>query len=175
VGTGARFTVTLPVAAVPLDEPKTEVQAEAGGEGAAGGVADLPSLEGIRVLVVDDEPDAREVIRRTLEDRGATVVTAGSAAEALERLSSERPGVLLSDIAMPGTDGYGLLKRVRALGPDRHGDVPAIALTAFAGADDRAKVLRAGYLTHVAKPVEPRELVAAVARAVVRPGEAGGE
>ena len=120
-------------------------------------------LSGIRVVVVDDQEDARDLIKRVLEDCGAHVLTASSAAEALALVESERPDVLVSDIGMPDIDGYELLRRVRAIGPDRGGRVPAVALTAFARSEDRTRALRAGFLVHVSKPVDPSELIATVA------------
>ena len=116
-------------------------------------------LEGLTVLVVDDQADALDLIRRVLEDCAATVLTAATANEALRLIEQRRPHVLVSDIGMPEVDGYELLKRVRAL--DRR--LPAIALTAFARSEDRTKALRAGFMVHVAKPVDPSELVATVA------------
>ena len=120
-------------------------------------------LAGIKVLVVDDEIDARDLIRRVLSDCHAEVLLAGSARDALRLIENERPNVLVSDIGMPDIDGYELLKRVRALGQSRGGRMPAIALTAFARSEDRTRALRAGFLVHVAKPVEPSELVATIA------------
>ena len=98
------------------------------------------------------------------------MLTAGSADEAITLLEQHRVHLLLSDIGMPGTDGFDLLRRVRALGPDRGGDIPAIALTAFARAEDRTKVMRAGFRMHVSKPVEAAELCAAVANVAGRAG-----
>ena len=127
-------------------------------------------LSGIKVLVVDDQADARELIGRVLAECDAHVLTAGTADEALSAIEKERPDVLVSDIGMPDVDGYELLRRVRALGPSRGGRLPAIALTAFARSEDRTRALRAGYLAHVSKPVEPSELVATVASVVGRTG-----
>jgi signal transduction histidine kinase/ActR/RegA family two-component response regulator len=129
-------------------------------------------LSNVKVLVVDDEPDARELVRRVLSECDALVLTAGTAAEALQLLEKERPDVLVSDIGMPDVDGYELLRRVRALGQSRGGKVPAVALTAFARSEDRTRALRAGFLVHVSKPVEPSELVATVASVACRTGEA---
>jgi PAS domain S-box-containing protein len=120
-------------------------------------------LTGITVLVVDDQPDARDLVKRVLEDSCATVLTAADVKEALRLVEDRRPDVLVTDIGMPEVDGYELLKRVRALGPLRGGRLPAIALTAFARSEDRTRALRAGFLVHVAKPVDPSELVATVA------------
>jgi signal transduction histidine kinase/PAS domain-containing protein/ActR/RegA family two-component response regulator len=133
-------------------------------------------LSGVRVLVVDDEPDARELVKRVLDECDAQVFTASGAAEALAIVEREKPDVLVSDIGMPDVDGYELLRRVRSLGLDRGGRVPAIALTAFARSEDRTRALRAGFLVHVSKPVEPSELVATVASVTGRagvPGEPG--
>jgi len=125
-------------------------------------------LAGIKVLVVDDQPEALELLRRVLEDSRAEVRVAGSAAEALALVESERPDVLVSDIGMPEVDGYELLRRVRELGPGRGGALPAIALTAFARSEDRTRALRAGFRVHVAKPVDPAELLATVASVIDR-------
>ena len=125
-------------------------------------------LSGIKVLVVDDHADARELIRRVLEDCAADVLTAGTADEAIDLVRAQRPDVLISDIGMPDVDGFELLRRVRALGPSQGGNVPAIALTAFARSEDRTRALRAGFLVHVSKPVDPSELVATVLSVVRR-------
>jgi CheY-like chemotaxis protein len=130
---------------------------------------DPSSLAGLNILVVDDEPDARDLIRRVLEDCGATVVTADSAAEALSLLHETTPDVLVSDIGMPGQDGYEFIDSVRKLETSRKArKVPALALTAFARWEDRTRALIAGYEMHVSKPVEPFELVASVAALVRR-------
>lgn len=113
--------------------------------------------------MVDDEPDARALIKRLLEDCNAIVATAGSAAEAMQRFDTDPPDLLVSDIGMPGEDGYALIRRVRALGPERGGSVPAVALTAYARSEDRIKAVAAGFQHHVAKPVEPAELITMVA------------
>jgi signal transduction histidine kinase/ActR/RegA family two-component response regulator len=120
-------------------------------------------LAGLKVLVVDDEADARELIKHVLAACDAQVLTASSAEQAVAIVAAERPHVLVSDIGMPDADGYQLLRTVRALGPERGGNLPAIALTAFARSEDRTRALRAGFLVHVSKPVEPAELVASVA------------
>jgi len=129
------------------------------------------NLTGIKVLVVDDEGDARDLVQRVLSDCNAEVLTAGSATDALLLVENERPNVLVSDIGMPDVDGYELLKRVRTLEQSRGGRIPAIALTAFARSEDRTRALRAGFLVHVSKPVEPSELVATVASVTGRSGE----
>jgi len=128
------------------------------------------SLSGLKVLVVDDEPDARDLLRRLLERRQATVITAGSAIDGLQLLEQEKPDVLVSDIGMPLVDGYEFIAQIRSLGADRGGHLPAIALTAFARAEDRARALRSGYTVHMAKPVEPANLIAIVASVAGRAG-----
>jgi signal transduction histidine kinase/ActR/RegA family two-component response regulator len=124
------------------------------------------SLSGIRVLIIEDEPDARDLIRRVLERAGATVECAGSADEGLDSIATFRPVVLISDIGMPGKDGYTFIREVRARAPEQGGRTPAIALTAFARVEDRTRALVAGYQTHIAKPISPDELIASVASLV---------
>jgi PAS domain S-box-containing protein len=160
-GRGATFTVQLPAAADNAQLPQA-VRKEAApparppsGEGAS-------ELAGVTVLVVDDETDARELIKRILNDSGARVHTAGTAAQALQLLLAERPDMLISDIGMPDIDGFELLALVRALGTGKGGDLPAIALTAFARSEDRTRALREGFQAHIAKPVEPAQLIAVV-------------
>jgi CheY-like chemotaxis protein len=120
-------------------------------------------LYGLKLLVVDDDVDTRELIDWVLRRAGAEVVTAESAAEALAALDKERFHLLISDIAMPDEDGYSLLKKVRALPPERGGRIPAVALTAHSMVQDRLQSLRAGFQSHVPKPVVPEELVEVVA------------
>lgn len=131
-----------------------------------------PSLNDLRVLVVDDEPDARELVAAVLTGRGADVVSVGSAGEALEEMEKHPFDVLVSDIGMPQMDGYALIEKIRQLPSDRGGRIPAAALTAYAGVEDRMRVLSAGYQMHIPKPVEPAELatvVGSIALRYVRP------
>jgi CheY-like chemotaxis protein len=121
------------------------------------------SLDGVRVLVVEDTPYVRDVVRDILTEDGAKVTAVGSAEEALAALQWERPDVLLSDLAMPGKGGYWLIQQVRALPPERGGVTPAAALTAFTGPEHSASVLRAGFQLHVEKPVSLDALIRAVA------------
>jgi PAS domain S-box-containing protein len=123
---------------------------------------EIPALPGTRVLLVDDDSDARSLISRILQDRGARVRAATGAKEALRIRDTEHFDVLVSDIGMPEVDGYGLIGMVRQLPRDRGGTLPAVALTAFAQPSDRTKALRAGFQSHVAKPVEARELVTTI-------------
>jgi CheY-like chemotaxis protein len=120
-------------------------------------------LYGLKILVVDDDVDTRELIDWVLRRAGAEVVTAGSVQEALDALEKERFHLLISDIAMPDEDGYSLLRKVRALAPSHGGRIPAIALTAHSMVTDRLQSLRAGFQSHVPKPVVPEELVEVVA------------
>jgi CheY-like chemotaxis protein len=127
-------------------------------------------------MIVDDECDARELLVAMLEKRGATVIAAASVAEALAALvdasNGKLPDVLLSDLGMPGEDGFDLIRRVRALAPQDGGTIPAIALTAYATTQDRARVLEAGFDRHLAKPIEPATLASAVARVARRVAKA---
>jgi CheY-like chemotaxis protein len=134
-----------------------------GANGAVSRNGDHTTLNGVRVLVVDDQPDAREVIAAMLRRCGAEVATAGSATEAMESFRRSRPDVLVSDLAMPDRDGFDLIRSVRELTPNQGGEVPAVALTAYARPEDRVRVLSAGFQMHVAKPVDPQNLIAAVA------------
>ena len=162
-GLGSVFTVRLPLAmaaAVPESQDAPEF--------AQGPLADL--LEGLQVLVVDDEADARDVVQRLLEDAGAQVKTAETANEALTILNEGlAPDIILSDIGMPDQDGYDFMRRVRGMAGDI-AEVPAAALTALARVEDRKRALMAGYQTHLAKPVDPSELVAMVASLTGRTG-----
>jgi PAS domain S-box-containing protein len=162
-GQGAAFTVRLPLAgSLPLGErPRAGPQATSTSAVARDG--EMPDLRGLRVLVVDDEADGRELIKRVLFDCNAEVTSAATATQALELVPRLRPELLVSDIGMPDMDGFELLERIRALGPAEGGDVPAIALTAFAQSEDKLRALEAGFHDHISKPVEPSELIAAVA------------
>jgi len=168
-GRGSAFTVLLPAApAGPARPPGPHGNAEAREAQADARVArplfDCPDrLDGLRVLVVDDDADAREVLRAGLAHCGAVVEVAGSAEEALAAVRASAPELLISDIGMPGEDGYALIRRVRELPAGRGGRVPAVALTAYARAEDRMQALRAGYQMHVSKPVELAELAAVAA------------
>ena len=159
VGHGSTFTARFPrspVTATPKG-PRVYSQADQ-----AVGLDEGPDLTGIRVLVVEDDDDARRLVEKVLETQGATVKSVASAREALDVLGRERIDVLLSDVEMPGTDGYQLIKELR-LRPSQHGgSVPAAALTAYARTEDRLRALRAGFQLHLAKPVQPAELVTVV-------------
>ncbi len=156
---GATFIVSLPL--VPV---RSEASREHPTTPSVVAVHSDPiDLTGVRVVVVDDEADARELIKRVLTQCGADVRCAGSALQALEVLKTNRPDVLISDIGMPHIDGYEFIRRVRQLPPLEGRRLPAIALTAFARSVDRTRAIMAGYQMHMAKPIEPQELVATVA------------
>ena len=121
------------------------------------------TLRGVRVLVVDDEADTRDVLSVIFGHYGAEVRAVASAAEALAAMDQWLPDVLVSDIGMPEDDGYALIRKVRALGTERGGNVPALALTAFSRTEDRKRALSAGFHKHLCKPADPAELVTAVA------------
>jgi signal transduction histidine kinase/ActR/RegA family two-component response regulator len=167
-GQGATFTVRLPL--VRAQPPMGHLYSTASilkPERSAD--HDEVTLSGLRVLVVDDEPDARALARRVLEERGADVVTVASAPEALAVVDGDRaPSVVVSDIGMPDEDGYDFIRKLRAL-PGSAGRIPAVALTALARNEDRKRALLAGYQTHISKPVDPAELVAVIARITDRP------
>jgi PAS domain S-box-containing protein len=155
-GKGATFTVGFPVLPLRIAE---EVRDEQPGPAET---AVKASLEGLRVMAVDDEPDTLDMIRAVLERCRAQVRTATSALEGLREMSDWTPDVLLADIGMPVRDGFWLIRRVRDLAPEHGGKVPAVALTACARHEDRLRTLSAGFQTHVAKPVEPAELIAVI-------------
>ena len=173
LGKGSTFTVTLPLVNTPRAVRPRPSNLPPRGDGLGG-----KPLAGLRLLVVDDEPDARELLGHILQGAGAQVKLVTSAAQALAELARVNPHVLLSDISMPDEDGYSLVRRVRTLPQQEGGSVPAIALTALARTDDRQEALLAGYQMHMAKPVEPEQLIEAVAnlagRGVVAAAGQGG-
>jgi len=160
-GQGATFIVALPISVARASDSARHERP---------GFADvdlfsvgLPSLAGVTVLVVDDEPDARVLVSRILEERGARTLNAQTGAEALKLLNTESVDILVSDIGMPDYDGYKFIQHIRRDQPKPLRNIPAIALTAYARADDRQRALLAGYQMHLAKPIEPRELIAGIA------------
>lgn len=161
-GQGAVFTVELPIAVGAralrkLDDAASLLDTE-------------PTLQGLHILVVDDEPDARELVGAVLERKGATVTTAATVTDALAAIEQARPDVILSDLGMPGEDGYSLIRRLRSRSPERGGRIPAAALTAYASAQDRTRALLAGFQSHVPKPIEASELAAVIANLAGRTG-----
>lgn len=169
---GATFVVKLPLSVIHhADEPEKIHPAMSVEDEDPRLFYEQLDLHPVKVLAVDDDPDSLALLRRVLEGRGARVITASSAAEALELLQAERPDVLLSDIGMPGMDGYELIRRVRSLDPEAGGRVPAAALTAFARPEDRTRAMLAGYQMHATKPIRPAELMALVASLAGLTGE----
>jgi len=160
-GKGTTFTVILPLMSVHQELRDVEMTRPVIGQSA---LTDRKlSLTDLRLLVVDDEPDACALVAAVLRERGAEVVAVESAGEALAEMGQQRFDVLVSDIGMPEMDGYELISKIRQLPADRGGRMPAAALTAYAGVEDRMRVLAAGYQMHIPKPVEPAELTAVVA------------
>jgi PAS domain S-box-containing protein len=155
-GLGATFMVQLPIRTEEQIVQPTNLDSVGSGE--------FPSLNGLRILVVDDNIDTLGLISFILEQCQAQVTTVTSASEALAALSQFKPNVLISDIGMPGEDGYSLIQRIRVLPAELGGQIPAAALTAFAGESERNRALTAGFQIHISKPVEPAELVAAVVK-----------
>jgi hypothetical protein len=164
LGQGAAFIVALPIVAVYRESEGGADRREPAAAPKLGELSDIHGrIKGMRVLVVDDKPDARALVKRLLEGCGASVTTAASASEAMRFLQDGKYDVLVSDVGMPGEDGYSLIRRVRALGPERGGETPAIALTAYARGEDRVKAVNAGFQHHIVKPVEAGELIAMIA------------
>lgn len=165
-GKGATFKVTLPTVVASRNPDRVVARAAR-----SGNLLDvLPTLGGVRVLVVEDEIDGREVLSAMLQQAGAAVRVAASAEEALGMLDGAQFDVLVSDIGMPIQDGYALMRRVRQRPPTQGGRIPALALTAYARPEDRLRALAAGFQIHVAKPVQPEELVTVVASLAGRLG-----
>ncbi|MEG4918387.1 PAS domain-containing protein [Microcoleus sp. B7-D4] len=160
-GQGATLTVRIPL--MPVQSPTSPVGTASPGQSF--------NLSGIKVLAVDDDADARDLVVFLLEDCGASVTAVANAADALAFLTQSVPDLLLSDIGMPDTDGYMLMRQVRALAPDKGGLVPAIALTAYAGEIDYQQALAAGFQRHICKPLDPDKLVQAIGEVLDRSGK----
>ncbi|MEH2394347.1 MAG: PAS domain S-box protein [Nostoc sp.] len=152
---GATFTVVLPLIKIYLNSHDSEQQPD-----------DSPDLNGVKVLLVDDERDTRELIAFILEQSGAVVMQAASAVEALRVMPQFQPNLLLSDIGMPEVDGYMLMRQIRAMLPEMGGTIPAIALTAYAAEVDYQQAIAAGFEQHITKPVEPAKLIRAIANLI---------
>jgi CheY-like chemotaxis protein len=163
-GEGATFTLTLPatdVTDVSVIDTRELRGRRRGGD--RSGPLEPHVLSGLRIMVVDDEPDGREWLSTMLEEFGASVTAADSAVAALDALAAVRPAILIVDIGMPEVDGYTLVKRVRTRTPEQGGRTPAVALTAFASREDRDRALAAGFDEHIPKPVHAAELVSLLA------------
>ncbi len=161
-GKGATFTITLPFVGVVSDQKGAEPLPPSNPDEVTT-FDGLPSLQGLKVLVVDDEADTRELICEVLKEVGSEVITCRSVAEALAALEQHKPDILISDLGMPDEDGYSLISKIRALPSEQGGHIPAAALTAYARAEDRLRVLRSGFQFHLPKPVDSAELVTVVA------------
>jgi PAS domain S-box-containing protein len=161
-GKGATFTINLPFVGVINNSQDAESEQPVHSDDIIS-LDGLPSLHGLKVLVVDDEADTRELIGEVLRECGSEVITSRSAAEALEALQQHKPDILISDLGMPDEDGYSLISKIRARPSERGGQIPAAALTAYARVEDRMRVLRSGFQFHLPKPVDSAELVTVVA------------
>ena len=161
-GKGATFTIMLPFVGV-ISSPQDAESEQAAQSDEVIPFDGLPSLQGLKILVVDDEADTRELIQEVLQECGSEVITSASAEEALLALEQHKPDILISDLGMPEEDGYSLISKIRALPSERGGQIPAAALTAYARAEDRMRVLRSGFQFHLPKPVDSAELVTVVA------------
>ncbi len=166
-GKGATFTVTLPMAHLKKVENDVQQEKQLSSPAAKNHSASVSLLQGVRLLLVDDDEFARELVTLMLQQEGAQITTAASVKEAMHIIKSSAPGqlpqVLISDISMPEEDGYALIRQIRALPVERGGHMRAVALTAFGRPEDRVRVMTAGFHTHVTKPVEQEELVAVIA------------
>ena len=162
-GKGATFKITLPFVGVVTNPPPEAEAVHPTHSDEVISFEGLPSLQGLKILVVDDEPDTRELIEEVLKECGSEVITSCSAADALVALQQHQPDILISDLGMPDEDGYSLISKIRALPPHQGGQIPAAALTAYARAEDRMRVLRSGFQFHLPKPVDSAELVTVVA------------
>jgi signal transduction histidine kinase/ActR/RegA family two-component response regulator len=160
---GALFVASLPIATVLENERPADLNRPHPDQSSRNGDHEAEPLDNVAILVVDDEPDACNVVKRVLERCNARVQTAHSATEALTMLDSYSPDVLISDLGMPGMDGYDFIRQVRSRGAEDGGDVAAVALTALARPDDHRRAIIAGYQMHLSKPVEARQLLAVVA------------
>ncbi|MEG4205547.1 PAS domain-containing protein [Microcoleus sp. Pol7_A1] len=160
-GQGATFTVRLPL----LNDDSRRQEEEAVNGAASPDISSLP-LAGLRILVVDDEPDSRDFVAFVLEEAGAEVISLSSGAEALQSIAQTAPDLLVSDIGMPQMDGYMLIERIRTQLAPEYRQLLAIALTAYAGEANERQVLQAGFDKHLAKPIDPTELVATVMRSI---------
>jgi CheY-like chemotaxis protein len=167
VDKGATFVVRLPVA--PLRAAPPQAAPPALTTSPLGLNLDCPpELAGLRVLVVDDEADARDLVRTVLESCNAEVRTAATAADAFQLFQASPPDLLVSDIGMKGNDGYWLIRQIRQLPDDQGGRIPAVAITAYAATKDRTRALLEGFTNHISKPTEPQEILAVVAASVGR-------
>lgn len=122
------------------------------------------NLAGLKVLVVDDDPDSRDLVAFLLQEYGIEVIVLASAVEVLKTLASTQPDILLCDIGMPDMDGYMLMRQIRSLPPEQGGQIPAIALTAYAGESNQKQALKAGFQWHLAKPVEPMDVISVIVK-----------
>jgi hypothetical protein len=167
---GSTFTIKLPLLeeSTNAQKQKSLEEVEESASSPLKSSISLPELTSVRVLVVDDETDSRKFMKTVLEECQAEVIAVASVPEALQMLKRWQPDVLISDIGMPQEDGYSLIRQVRSLPPDQGGNIPAAALTAYAGLEDRLRAIQAGFQLHLPKPIEPAELAIVIASLVKR-------
>ena len=163
IGQGATFAIRIPAASAQRAEHETDRRHESQLRQPVEGKEERLKLLGLRLLVVEDDPDTLDLLSFVFEENGAHVIAAGSVNDALNALDRSRPDVLVSDLAMPEKDGYDLIMQVRSRSSDKGGNIPAVALSAYTRAEDRSRALAAGFQVHVSKPVDPKRLVAVVA------------
>src|SRR6185369_11768639 len=165
LGKGATFSVEFPLTSSEVISSSAAVELFADNGHPALEASESSTdekLRDLRILIVEDDPDTQDLLRAMLQQHGAKVMTVGSVPNALKEISQEKPDVIISDIAMAGENGYELIRKVRSLAPESGGHIPAIALTAYAGVADRRRALLAGFQTHLAKPIEPDDLLAVI-------------
>src|SRR5215510_13044121 len=164
-GRGATFMIRLPLISTARLAPRSGSRAES--PAAAAKERKIPEnghrLDGVRVLLVEDNPDTLDMLKFIFDESGAEVIPTTSVDDALDALDRLRPDALVSDIAMPDRDGYDLIREIRSREPEQDGKIPAVAVTAYVRAEDRVRVLAAGFQMHIAKPIDPEELIAVVA------------
>jgi len=163
IGRGATFAIKLPAASAQRAEYEPDRRPESKFRQPIEGKGERQKLLGLRLLVVEDDPDTLDLLSFVFEENGAEVIAAGSVSDALNALERSRPDVLVSDLAMPEKDGYDLIMQVRSRSLEKGGNIPAVALSAYTRAEDRSRALAAGFQVHVSKPVDPNRLVAVVA------------
>jgi CheY-like chemotaxis protein len=165
-GLGTTFTVSLPLSPFKAQPAENEQIINPNSASDEKPFAESTELQGLQILVVDDEPDAQQLLEIVLSQCGAQVTVAASASEAIEQFKQNRFDLVITDIGMPEENGYSLIEKLRSFSSERGEKIPAVALTAYARSEDRIQALRSGFQMHIAKPIEPNELIAVVAALV---------
>ncbi len=162
---GSTFNIRLPLTSIAARASYAESRRRISNERSP---EEGQRLDGISILLVEDNPDTLDMLRYIFDERGAEVITAASVPEALDALERRSPNALVSDIALPDQDGYELIRQVRERAPEHGGQIPAVAVTAYAAPEDRVRALDSGFQRHLAKPIDPDEMIAVVASLVGR-------